>query len=73
MYGNMNFSGLLGPDFTTWSSRIESKVSAATIPPIECVTRTVRTEGSTVGECVPAATSRSITRVCSLGNNVRIG
>lgn len=42
------------------SEIIERRVSAATIPPMECPTRITRTDGSIVGEGVPAATSRSI-------------
>lgn len=40
---------------------MESNVSAATMPPIEWPTRIVWTEGSTVGEGVEFATSRSMT------------
>ena len=43
------------------SEMIERRVSAATMPPMECPTRITRTEGSTVGEEVEAETSRSMT------------
>ena len=43
------------------SEAMASKVSAATIPPMEWPMRIVWTEGSTVGEGVEAPTSRSIT------------
>lgn len=43
------------------SEVMERRASAATIPPIECPTKTVRTEGSMVGEGVEAETSRSMT------------
>lgn len=46
---------------TGWSRAMLMRVSAATMPPIECPTSTTRTEGSMVGEGVLAATSRSIT------------
>jgi hypothetical protein len=70
MYGNMRVlcsSSSVEPicEFLTecsgWSPMMESSVSAATIPPIEWPTRMVCTEGSTVGEGVELATSRSIT------------
>ena len=41
-------------------------VSAATIPPMEWPTKMTRTEGSTVGEGVFAATSISMTAFWSL-------
>jgi hypothetical protein len=42
------------------------RVSAATIPPIECPIRIVCTDGSTVGDGVACATSISITLFSSL-------
>lgn len=45
-------------------------VSAATMPPIECPIKTVRTEGSTVGEGVLFVTSMSITFSWSLYHTV---
>lgn len=48
------------------SEQIARRASAATIPPIECPTKTVWTEGSIVGDGVEAATSRSMTLFCSL-------
>ena len=42
------------------SERILRSVSAATIPPMLWPTRIVRTLGSTVGEGVPAKTSKSM-------------
>lgn len=42
------------------SAMMWRRVSAATIPPILWPTRMVRTLGSTVGEGVPAETSRSM-------------
>ena len=54
------------------SDRMESRVSAATIPPMEWPTKTVRTEGSMVGEGVEAETSRSMTTFCSLTQEIRI-
>jgi len=48
------------------SREMERRVSAATMPPIECPTRITRTEGLTVGEGVLAATSRSMTLLESL-------
>lgn len=42
------------------------RASAATIPPIEWPMRIVRTDGSTVGEGVEAATSMSMTTFCNL-------
>lgn len=53
-------------DGTGESEVIVRRVSAATMPPIECPIRIVWTEGSTVGEGVEAATSRSMTLFCSL-------
>jgi hypothetical protein len=41
-------------------------VSAATMPPMECPHRITCTEGSTVGDGVPLATSRSMTLSWSL-------
>lgn len=43
-----------------------SKVSAATMPPIEWPTSMTLTEGSIVGDGVLDATSRSMTLFCSL-------
>ena len=43
------------------SETMDRRVSAATMPPIECPIRMTRTEGSMVGEGVEAETSRSIT------------
>ena len=43
------------------SDVMAKSVSAATIPPIECPINMVCTDGSTVGEGVDAATSRSMT------------
>ena len=43
-------------------------VSAATMPPMEWPMRITRTEGSTVGDGVSAATSMSITAFWSLYN-----
>jgi len=51
------------------SPMIERSVSAATIPPMLCPTRITRTEGSTVGAGVPAATSISMTWFWSLHSN----
>ena len=48
------------------SEMMERRVSAATMPPIECPTKTTRTEGSMVGEGVEAETSRSMTLFWSL-------
>jgi hypothetical protein len=48
-------------EWTGWSPMMESSVSAATMPPMEWPTRMVWTEGSTVGEGVELATSRSMT------------
>ena len=48
------------------SFAIRSRVSAATIPPIECPIRIVCTDGSTVGDGVACATSISITLFSSL-------
>ena len=48
------------------SEVIARRVSAATMPPMECPTRIVWTEGSMVGEGVEAATSRSMTLFWSL-------
>jgi len=45
------------------------RVSAATIPPIECPIRIVCTDGSTVGDGVACATSISITLFSSLDRN----
>ena len=50
---------------TGWSPIMDRIVSAATMPPIECPMRIVCTEGSTVGEGVELATSRSMTLFCS--------
>lgn len=41
-------------------------VSAPTMPPMECPIRMTWTEGSTVGDGVRFATSRSMTLSCSL-------
>ena len=70
MYGNMNFPGVLGERLVSSSSKIERSVSAAIIPPIECATRTVRTDGSIIGDGVSAATSISITRFCNHSRNL---
>ncbi|KAF4506847.1 hypothetical protein G6O67_006888 [Ophiocordyceps sinensis] len=43
-------------------------ISAATMPPIEWPTSTVLTDGSTVGDVVPAATSKSMTLSSSLSD-----
>ena len=43
------------------SEQMARRVSAATMPPIEWPSNIVWTEGSTVGEGVDAATSRSMT------------
>ena len=43
------------------SDVMASRVSAATIPPMLCPMRIVWTDGSSVGDGVPASTSRSIT------------
>ena len=48
------------------SEAIARRVSAATMPPMECPTRMTRTEGSTVGDGVPSLTSMSITAFCNL-------
>ena len=48
------------------SEVIERRVSAATIPPIECPINIVWTLGSIVGEGVEAETSMSMTTFCSL-------
>jgi hypothetical protein len=70
MYGNMSLlcsGSIVEPicEFLTecrgWSPMMESSVSAATIPPIEWPTSMVWTDGSTVGEGVELATSRSMT------------
>lgn len=45
-----------------WSFASKRRVSAATIPPIEWPSKTVCTDGSTVGDGVECATSMSITR-----------
>lgn len=47
------------------------RVSAATMPPMLWPTRMVRTLGSTVGEGVPAETSRSMMTFCSLHQTVK--
>ena len=44
---------------------MDKRVSAATIPPMEWPIKMTRTEGSTVGDGVLAATSRSMTFSCS--------
>ena len=54
-------SDLVSEDETGESDVMVRRVSAATIPPIECPIKIVCTEGSIVGEGVDAATSRSIT------------
>ena len=54
------------------SEAMESRVSAATIPPIECPIRMVRTEGSIVGDGVDVATSRSMIRFSSLVEGVLV-
>ena len=48
------------------SEVMDRRVSAATMPPMECPMRIVCTEGSTVGDGVPAETSRSMTTFWSL-------
>jgi hypothetical protein len=53
--------------WTGCSEDMRMAVSAATMPPMECPTRMTRTDGSIVGEEVPAATSRSMTLLSSLG------
>jgi hypothetical protein len=52
------------------SRAIERRVSAPTIPPMECPIRIVWTEGSTVGEGVEEATSRSMTLFWSLRDHI---
>lgn len=48
------------------SEMMERRVSAATMPPIECPMRMTWTDGSIVGEGVEAETSRSMTLFWSL-------
>jgi len=48
------------------SETMDRRVSAATMPPMECPTKTTRTDGSIVGEGVEAETSRSMTLFWSL-------
>ena len=60
-------SSLVPEDEGTGESEvIVRRVSAATIPPMECPIKIVCTEGSIVGEGVEAATSRSMTLFWSL-------
>lgn len=56
-----------GEEESSGRSEVKARrVSAATIPPMECPIRIVWTEGSTVGEGVALETSMSITFSCSL-------
>ena len=64
--GSVGFDLVAEEDGTGESDVMASRASAATIPPIECPIRIVWTEGSTVGEGVAAATSRSMTLFWSL-------
>ena len=63
----MDGRGSVGSDLTCEndgigeSDVIARRVSAATMPPMECPIKIVWTAGSTVGEGVEASTSRSIT------------
>ncbi len=75
MYGNMNVLSwalmsseeVEGEEESIGLSEVRAMiVSAATIPPMECPIRIVRTEGSTVGEGVALETSMSITFSWSL-------
>ena len=50
------------------SDAMAKRVSAATMPPIECPIKIVWTDGSIVGDGVEAATSRSMTLFWSLGS-----
>lgn len=52
------------------SEVMDSRVSAATIPPMEWPIRIVRTDGSIVGDGVEADTSRSMTTFWSLAGMV---
>ena len=63
MDGSGSFGSELTPgkDGTGESEVMVRRVSAATMPPIECPIKIVWTAGSIVGEGVEAATSRSMT------------
>ena len=60
----LNMEGVVGGKGCSFARR--RRVSAATIPPIECPIRIVCTDGSTVGDGVACATSISITLFSSL-------
>jgi hypothetical protein len=60
----LDMEGVVGGKGCSFARR--RRVSAATIPPIECPIRIVCTDGSTVGDGVACATSISITLFSSL-------